>query len=150
MSRDTHRHTHLLHRIRARNERKRHTTHTYFDTQPSLTRHVPRTSLLVSLEPPNSSLVVSPTTDGVWLWEPLPYYQSLLLSSLKLAIDPANGTRLIDLENTVDVPTPLRGVKVRDFIRRYPDVFSTEVDTKSSDERRVKLNGKEGNLPTWT
>ncbi len=95
-------------------------------------------------------LRLSPTTDGVWMWEPISYYQEVLLNDIRGKVDPEHGSRLADLEKSVTVPLPLRDVKVKDFIRKYPDVFSCEVDTKASDERIVKLNEKQHNLPTWT
>lgn len=98
-----------------------------------------------------SVLRLSPTTDGVWMWEPLSFYQDVLLHDIKSKVDPEQGTRLVDLAAGVTVPLPLRGVTVRDFVRKYPDVFSCEVDTKASgDERVVKLNARKNDLPTWT
>jgi len=97
------------------------------------------------------NLIIRPSTKGCWMWEPIEYYWERTLEDIASKVDAEDGTSLETLEQKVVFPYPMKrsGVVLSDFMRKYPEVFQMEVNTRGEREIHCRLN--EGyKLPTWT
>ena len=87
-----------------------------------------------------SVLQVEPTIRGGWLWNSLEWYRDKLVSDVGAALDAAvdrpNEDNMLTTEHLTKtlglfVPPPLGDISLRTFIRSFPDVFYTHLDTTS-------------------
>jgi hypothetical protein len=96
------------------------------------------------------TLRLEPTMDGGWEWEKIEYYWGKVIEDLEANIDPKEGTSFDELNAKVELPPTMRGTKLQDFIRKYPDKFHMEVNTSGKNDMWVKIQKKgDRALPTW-
>ena len=95
-----------------------------------------------------SVLLLCPTVTSCFQWETTHYYHDKVVMQCVDLIDKVNGTKLKDLIDEVVIPWPMRGIDMKTFLRKYPEVFYIDTDTAGHGVRLVRIN-TDYTLPSW-
>ena len=96
----------------------------------------------------NSIIKLCPTVTSCFQWEKITYYHKKTVEQCIDLIDKTNGTKLEELIKKVIIPWPMRGIDMKTFLRKYPDVFYIDTDTAGHGVRLVRIN-TDYTLPSW-